>query len=106
MWRKKYKNLERQKMETQNNIINVKVKINNCTLKPIFKEILEKLVLNAIIKELNKKENINCIIKTLLNLQKKNMTINSSLSILLKEEKQTEQALNNIVSAIEKRNDF
>ncbi|MBQ8163002.1 MAG: hypothetical protein IJZ93_01365, partial [Clostridia bacterium] len=62
----------------------------------------EEFVIDSIIEELSKPSIVNLITKKLLAIQEQESHTSSLLNILLKEQKQTENALNNIVSAIER----
>ena len=75
---------------------------NGCKQKVFRKEELEQFVIDNIIKELSKPSIMNMITKKLLAIQEQESNASSILSLLLKEQKQTENALNNIVSAIER----
>lgn len=66
------------------------------------KEVLEELVLNTVMEELNAPETMNNIVSGLLQLQDSRIKTNPALSLLLKEQRQTETALNNLVAAIER----
>ncbi len=66
------------------------------------KETLEKFVLDSIITELKKSHQIERIIKGLLALQEAQIKASSTLSILEKEQKQNETAMENIMSAVER----
>ena len=75
---------------------------NGCKQKVFRKEELEKLVIDSIIKELSKPSNMNMITKRLLAIQEQESHTSSVLSLLLNEQKQTQNALDNLVSAIER----
>ena len=75
---------------------------NGCKQTPYKKEVLEEFVIDSIIEELSKPSIVNLITKKLLAIQEQESHTSSLLNILLKEQKQTENALNNIVSAIER----
>ena len=74
---------------------------NGCKQKIFRKDELESFVIDNIIKELSKPSTMNMITKRLLAIQEQESHTSSVLSLLLKEQKQTENALNNLVSAIE-----
>lgn len=79
-----------------------KKRLNDCQKSMVRKEVLEELVLNAVIEELNAPETIDNIVSGLLQLQDSRIKTNPALSLLLKEQRQTETALNNLVAAIER----
>ena len=74
---------------------------NGCKQETFRKDVLEELIISSIIEELNKPENINKIIKFITTYQDKLLENNSVLSSLTKEQKQIENALANMISAIE-----
>lgn len=78
-----------------------KARINDCTKQPIRKNVLENLVLDNIYNALQTPSNMEFIIKVLMKMQNNAEKENSALSILLKQQKQVENALNNLVTAIE-----
>lgn len=78
-----------------------KARINDCTKQPIRKNILENLVLDNIYNVLQTPSNMEFIIKVLMKMQNNAEKENSTLSILLKQKKQVENSLNNLVAAIE-----
>ena len=75
---------------------------NGCKQKAYRKETLEKFVLDSILGELKKAHQIERIIKGLLVLQEAQIKASSTLSILEKEQKQNETAMENIMSAVER----
>ena len=75
---------------------------NGCRQKAFRKETLEKFVLDAILEELKKPHNIERITKGLLALQESQIKTSSTLGILEKERKQNENAIENIMSAVER----
>ena len=79
-----------------------KKRLNDCQKSMVRKEVLEELVLNTVIEELNAPETIDNIVSGLLQLQDSRIKTNPALSLLLKEQRQTETALNNLVAAIER----
>ena len=66
------------------------------------KEILEKFVLDSIIAEPKKPEQMDYIVQGLLALQESQIKANSTLSILEREQKQNESAMENIMNAVER----
>lgn len=79
-----------------------KKRLNDCQKSMVRKEVLEELVLNTVMEELNAPETKNNIVSGLLQLQDSRIKTNPALSLLLKEQRQTETALNNLVAAIER----
>ncbi len=79
-----------------------KQRVNDCQKSAIRKDVLEKLVIKAILTELKKPNTISEITNYLLKLQDDIIKANPTLNILLKEQRQIETALENIVSAIER----
>ena len=75
---------------------------NGCNQLAYRKEVLESFVIDNIIKELSKPDVMDKIVKELLTLQEQETPKNSILSVLLKEQKQVENSLNNIMLAIER----
>ena len=76
-------------------------KHNRCKKSVIRKDILENLVLDKIISELNRSQIMNAIVSNLLQMQELQAKEASALNMILKEKRQTETALNNLMSAIE-----
>ncbi len=74
---------------------------NNCKKESIRKDILESLVEEHIIEALNSESTINTLVNGLLKVQDKQIQTNETLNRLIKELKQTENAITNIMSAIE-----
>ena len=75
---------------------------NGCKQQPYRKEILEKFVLDSIIAELKKPGQMDYIVQGLLALQESQIKANSTLSILEREQKQNESAMENIMNAVER----
>lgn len=74
---------------------------NGCKKSQVRKEILEKYVLDNIIEQLSKPEIQNYIADRLMAIQERKIKENSALNALTKEIRQTENAVNNIMEAIE-----
>ena len=74
---------------------------NGCKQTTFKKEVLEEFIIDSIVEELSKPSIVNLITKKLLAIQEQETHTNPILDVLLKEQKQTENALNNLVSAIE-----
>lgn len=79
-----------------------KKKSGSCRKTMIRKEVLEELVLNEVIAQLKSPETMNYIICNLLKLQEEQTSANSVLNLLLKEQKQVQISIDNIVNAIER----
>lgn len=79
-----------------------KKRINDCKKEMVRKEVIEDIVINAIVEKLCSPENIDRIVKELLQIQAQRIKENSILSVLIKQQRQTETALNNLVSAVER----
>lgn len=77
-------------------------KHGNCHKKPIRKEILEELVLDKIIAELSRPQIMDSIVQELMRRQEQQAREASALHMILKEKKQVDTALNNLVAAIER----
>lgn len=73
---------------------------NGCHSTAIPKDILESLVLENVISALSSTENINKIIDRLLFMQEQQSKSNTVLNLLIKEKRQTETGIDNIMSAI------
>ena len=74
----------------------------DCNKSMIRKEELEKLVLDTTIEVLGEPQNIGLIVNGILAAQERYHTENSNLSLLAKQKKQVDTALNNLLSAIER----
>ncbi len=74
---------------------------NDCKKAVIRKEILENFVLEALIDILNDQKQIDFIVKGLMKMQEDVFAENTTLRVLEKEQKQVENAIRNIISAIE-----
>ncbi len=74
---------------------------NGCKKSQVRKEILEKYVLDAITEQMSKPHILNKIVDYLLEVQENRIKQNSVMNNLVKEKKQTETAINNIMQAIE-----
>ncbi len=72
---------------------------NGCTKSQARKEVLEQYVLDNVIQQLQ--SNMDYIVNTLLELQDNHIKASSVLTRLVKEQRQTENAIQNIMSAIE-----
>lgn len=74
---------------------------SDCHKQAVRKEVLEKIVLDCVIEQLQKPENLDYIVNGLMQEQERQAQANIVLNLLLKEQRQTETAINNIMSAIE-----
>lgn len=74
---------------------------NGCTKTSVRKELFENFILDNIISILQKPKYMNEIIDNLMRIQESQEENNSILKVLLKEHKQVENTLNNIMKAIE-----
>ncbi len=72
-----------------------------CKKQTIRQDIFEKIVLDSIIEQLQTPHNIEFIVTNLLKEQVKQAKENVVLNLLLKEEKETNKSINNIMQAIE-----
>lgn len=79
-----------------------KDKLNDCKKKTVRKEELERLVLDAVITRLNDKGFMDKFVQDILSEQEKRSRERSPLQALIREQKQIETSLNNIMTAIEK----
>lgn len=74
---------------------------NGCEKTALRKEFLENFVLENILRELSKPDMMNTIVNGLMHLQEMQSKENPILNTMLAEKRQTEKALNNLLSAIE-----
>lgn len=74
---------------------------SGCKKKMIQKDLLEKLVIETIITTLSNHKNKETLISAVLKQQERRIAQNSILKVLLREQKQVNNALENIVAAIE-----
>lgn len=74
---------------------------NGCKKTALRKEFLENFVLENILRELSKPDMMNTIVNGLIHLQEMQSRENPILNTMLAEKRQTEKALNNLLSAIE-----
>ncbi len=78
-----------------------KAKLNDCKKSVIQKVVLENLIIDTTIQVMSRPHIIEYAIQSLLELQEKKFKANTALNSLLKEQKQNETALQNLVTAIE-----
>ena len=76
-------------------------KHHRCNKSVIRKDILEKLVLDKIVSELNRPQIMNAVVANLMQIQELQAKEASALNMILKEKRQTDTALNNLMAAIE-----
>ena len=74
---------------------------NGCTKAQVRKEILEKYVLDNVIEQMSKPKTVEKVAEYLLQVQENSIKQNSALANLIKEKRQTENAINNIMDVIE-----
>ncbi len=73
---------------------------SGCTLSPIRKELIEKLVTDAVQEAFNEND-LNNLADKILEQNKKMLADNSVLNLLTDEYKETEKSLNNLIKAME-----
>lgn len=79
-----------------------KMKLNDCHKSAISKEELESTILEAVISVINDPKTIDTVVKYLVELQNKLANENTLLNAYLKEQKDNEKAINNIVANMER----
>ena len=79
-----------------------KARVNNCNKAPVRKEVLENIVLDCLTEVFNSPPIINDIVNGLLDLQEKQLQSNTVLNLLIKEKRNTDNSIQNIMAAIEK----
>ncbi len=75
---------------------------SDCKKSVIGKELLENLVIDTTIEELSNPQVVNALVKGLLDIQEQQTKGTPVLNMLTKEKRQTENAIKNIMIAIEK----
>ena len=78
-----------------------KKKTTDCKKSSIRKDVIEKIVLESIIEHLQKPDNMDYIVNGLMKEQERQSQANVVLNLLLKEQRTTENSINNIMTAIE-----
>lgn len=73
----------------------------NCNLATFRKTDLENIIIKSIINELKKPNTLEKIISHLVKLQEELTKTNPQLNMLIKEQKEIEKSINNLLSAIE-----
>ncbi len=79
-----------------------KMKLNDCKKTAMSKDDLEHLIIDTVISELKNTQAIDNAVKYLLDMQNKNGNENRLLNAYLKEQKDNEKAINNIVANMER----
>ncbi len=79
-----------------------KKRLNNCNKSTIRKEIIENLVADTLVKKLSEPKLMNILVSKIMQRQEESSHENSSLSLLLKQKKQVDTSIDNIVAAIER----
>lgn len=79
-----------------------KMKLTDCHKSVIAKDDLENLVINSVTQELSDPQTVNNAVRYLVELQNKNGNANKLLNAYLKEQKDNERAINNIVANMER----
>lgn len=78
-----------------------KKKLTDCRKQSIRKDILEKIVLECVIEQIQKANSLDFIVSGLMREQERQSQTNIVLNLLLKERRTTENAIKNIMTAIE-----
>lgn len=79
-----------------------KRRLNDCNKSMIRKEVIERLVTDTIVQKLSEPSLINILVSKIMQRQEKSIRENSSLSLLIKQKKQVDISIDNIVAAIER----
>ncbi len=75
---------------------------NGCTKEMIRKEYLEEVVINEIVGKLSQQKYMNDVVQGILTMQKAQAQGTPILSMLAKEKRQTDNAIQNVMTAIER----
>ena len=78
-----------------------KAKLNDCHKQAVRKEVLEKIVIESVINQMQNTNNLDYLVNALMKEQERQSQSNIVLNLLGKEQRQTENAIKNIMSAIE-----
>ena len=78
-----------------------KKKTNKCSKGNVKKEVIEKIVIDSIIEAFNKSD-IKQIAERILEFNKEKIKTNNRINLLTNEKVETEKAINNLLSAVEK----
>ena len=79
-----------------------KKRLNDCNKSMIRKEVIENLVTDTIVKKLSEPNLINILVSKIMQRQESSIRENSSLSLLIKQKKQVDTSIDNIIAAIER----
>ena len=79
-----------------------KIKLNDCHKSVISKDDLEHIIIDTMITELSDSQTVENAVKYLFELQNKNANENKLLNAYLKEQKDNEKSINNIVANMER----
>jgi len=74
---------------------------NGCEKSAVRKEIIEQLVLDTLVQKLSQPDVMDKMVNRLMQIQAQQATSNPMLNIMMKEKKQVDTALENLVSALE-----
>ena len=75
--------------------------LSDCRKQAIRKDILENIVLESVIEQIQKANNLDYIVDCLMQEQEKQSQAHTVLNLLFKEQRTTENAIQNIMTAIE-----
>lgn len=78
-----------------------KSKLTDCTKSTVRKEVLEKVVIDVITEELRKPQTVDFIVGGLMEEQRRQSQTNTTLNILTREKRRTENSIVNIMNAVE-----
>ena len=78
-----------------------KKKTNDCRKATVRKDVLESIVIENVVEQISKCNSLDYIVKGVMQEQERQLKENIVLNLLLKEQKQTTTAINNIMTAIE-----
>ena len=78
-----------------------KANLNDCHKQVIRKDVLEKIVLEKVVEQIQKSNSLDYIVTALMQEQERQANGNVVLNLLLKEQRQTDNSINNIMTAIE-----
>ncbi len=78
-----------------------KKKTNDCKKSTVRKDVLENIVIESVVEQIQKANSLEFIVKGIMQEQERQAQANIVLNLLLKEQRQTTTAINNIMTAIE-----
>ena len=78
-----------------------KANITDCHKQAVRKDVLEKIVLESVVEQIQKANSLDYIVNGLMQEQERRSQANVVLNLLLKEQRTTENSINNIMTAIE-----